>query len=171
MAYCLKMKPIVILMGVCGSGKSTLGRLLAKRTDGVFIEGDDFHPPENITKMRSGIPLSDDDRAEWLVSLSRQIQQADERPHFVSCSALKESYRELLNLSCPERLKFVLLHGSKDLLKERLELRENHYMPPELLDSQLDALEISEELLQLDISKSPEELGNHVLTLIADPIK
>ncbi len=145
------MKALVI-MGVSGSGKTTVGQLLASETGGDFLDGDDFHPPENVAKMSTGIPLTDQDRQGWLETLAGLIRNADQLT-IIACSALKSSYREVLNGA-----EFVFLHGSPDLLSERINQREDHYMPPGLLQSQLDTLEVPSGALSLDISKSPEEL-------------
>lgn len=151
------MKSIVV-MGVSGCGKSTLGRILAKKTGGIFLDGDDFHPPENIIRMKSGIPLTDEDRKGWLESLARQIHSA-EKLTIIACSALKASYRKILSGA-----EFVFLSGPEELIAERLAARKDHYMPPGLLKSQLKTLETPEKALVLDIRKSPEELANEVIS-------
>ena len=145
------MKALVI-MGVSGSGKSTIGRLLAEKTDKVFLDGDDFHPPENIRKMESGEPLNDEDRRGWLERLA-QVIEVSESPPVVACSALKASYREALSGS-----EFVFLDGSPELLAERMGQRSDHFMPATLLASQLETLERPMDALTLDIKASPEEL-------------
>ena len=148
---------VIVLMGVSGSGKSTLGLLLADKTSGTFFDGDDFHPPENVAKMASGNPLDDQDREAWLASLAKLIEDAQGLT-FIACSALKRKYREILS-----RAEFVFLSGSPELLAERLAARTDHYMPPGLLQSQLEALEAPEGALTLDVSKTPEVLANHVI--------
>ena len=149
------MKALVI-MGVSGSGKTTVGQLLASETGGDFLDGDDFHPPENVAKMSTGIPLTDQDRQGWLETLAGLIRNADQLT-IIACSALKSSYREVLNGA-----EFVFLHGSPDLLSERINQREDHYMPPGLLQSQLDTLEVPQGALTLDVSHSPENLVNQI---------
>jgi gluconokinase len=135
----------LVLMGVSGSGKTTIGQLLASQTGGTFLDGDDFHPPENVAKMSSGIPLTDADRQGWLEKLATLIREA------------QPSYREIL-----KDAEFGFLTGSPELLTERLQQRKDHYMPPGLLQSQLDALEIPTEALTLDVRKSPSAIVSEI---------
>ena len=151
------MKALVI-MGVSGSGKTTVGKLLAGKTGGKFLDGDDFHPPENVAKMSSGIPLTDDDRQGWLETLAALIRDADEFT-IIACSALKASYREIL-----KGAEFVFLSGSPELLAERINKRSGHYMPPGLLQSQLETLEAPSNALTLDVIDSPETLVAQIMS-------
>jgi len=146
----------LVIMGVSGSGKTTIGQLLATQTGGKFLDGDDFHPPENVAKMSAAIPLSDQDRQGWLEALAELIGNA---VHFtiIACSALKASYRDILGGT-----QFVFLNGSSELLTERIKQRTGHYMPPGLLQSQLDTLEVPKGVLTLDIGKSPEDLVQEI---------
>ena len=131
-----------VVMGVAGCGKSSVGKLLAQRTGGLFIEGDDFHPPENIAKMEASIPLSDADRWPWLEALNHELRThaRDQRPVFLACSALRQAYRDRLAAGLPQ-LRFIYLQGSKQLLLGRMQQRQNHFMPAALLDSQFATLE------------------------------
>ena len=131
-----------IVMGVSGCGKTTVGTALANRLGWDFYDADDFHPPENVAKMASGTPLNDDDRYPWLVALHDLISDSLEKGEFgvLACSALKESYREIL-LQDNENVKFVYLKGSFDLILSRMQARSEHYMKPEMLQSQFDTLE------------------------------
>ena len=151
------MKALVI-MGVSGSGKTTIGQLLAEKTGGKFLDGDDFHPPENVTKMSSGIPLTDGDRQGWLETLATIICDAEEFT-IIACSALKETYREVL-----KGAQFVFLSGSPELLMERMNQRSGHYMPPGLLQSQLETLEAPSNALTLDVIDSPEILVTQIMS-------
>lgn len=155
-------------MGVCGSGKSEVGRRVAEGLGARFIEGDDYHSPANVAKMQSGTPLDDADRAAWLQRLRGEIAAARETGGslVVSCSALKRRYRDLLRQGDPG-LRFAHLHGERDLIAARLAARRDHYMPPTLLDSQLQALETlqaDEAGLTLEISAAPQQLATAILT-------
>lgn len=143
---------VLVLMGVSGSGKTTVGRLLAEETGGRFYDGDDFHPPENVRRMKAGLPLRDQDRQEWLAALAGIVREARGLT-IVACSALKEKYREVL-----AGAEFVFLDGPPALLAERMTGRKGHFMPPELLTSQLETLEPPESALKLDIRREPQEL-------------
>jgi gluconokinase len=149
---------VVVLMGVTGSGKTTIGRLLSQELGWKYYDADDFHPSANVEKMRSGIPLNDDDRKPWLETLRDLISQCLERGEnaVLACSALKESYREFLVLN--ERVRLIYLKGNRELIKERLAARRGHYMNPALLDSQLETLEEPKGGYKLDISLSPDEI-------------
>ncbi|MFZ0388944.1 MAG: gluconokinase, partial [Calditrichia bacterium] len=143
---------IIILTGVSGSGKSTVGKLLAKETGWPFYEGDDYHSPANIDKMEKGIPLTDKDRQAWLESLEKLITELDARGKnaVISSSALKEDYREFLKGQGRE-VNFVFLKGDFDLIKERLKKRKNHFFNKDLLESQFRALEEPHRDLAVDI--------------------
>jgi carbohydrate kinase (thermoresistant glucokinase family) len=134
--------PLVIVMGVAGSGKSTVGRLLAQRLRAEFLEGDELHPSRNLERMAAGIPLTDHDRRDWLLEIAQQLADARAGQHrlVVSCSALKRSYRDVLRAASAD-LAFVHLGADRALLEQRLQLRTDHFMPASLLDSQLHTLE------------------------------
>jgi len=152
-----------LVMGVCGSGKSTIARMLADALGAEFLEADDFHPESNREKMRQGIPLAEQDREPWLASLAAKISQLSPAPFVLACSALKEVHRQILRRSCPE-MRVVLLHGSRKLLENRLTQRDNHFMPASLLDSQLATLEIPASALTIDSALTPSEILSYILT-------
>jgi len=134
--------PLVVVMGVCGSGKTTVGNLLAERIGAEFFEGDEAHPPGNVELMAAGVPLTDHDRRDWLLALAQRLAHAHSagRALVVSCSALKRSYRDILRGASPD-LVFVHLHAEQALLEARLAARVDHFMPASLLASQLQTLE------------------------------
>ena len=146
---------IIVLMGVTGSGKTTVGRLLAEDLGWSYIDADDFHSAPNLEKMRSGIALDDADRKPWLESLGKLVRDCLVRSEDVvlACSALKESYREFLLLT--EQVKLVYLKGDYQVIQERLAQRRGHYMDPELLDSQFETLEEPRSGLRIDASSDP----------------
>jgi gluconokinase len=156
-----KLTKRFLVMGVCGSGKTTIGKALADSLGIVFFDADDFHQAANREKMSQGIPLDDNDRQPWLNAIADNIRST---PSFVlACSALKESYRIILLLACPD-LKIILLHGSPEQLTERLQSRKNHFMPPALLASQLATLEIPTDALTLNIDLTPEEMVEKIIS-------
>lgn len=150
---------IVIVMGVAGSGKTTIGRRLAEALSWPFCDGDDLHPPANLEKMAAGLPLTDADRLPWLRELRRRIERhldAGENA-VIACSALKASYREILARD-REAVRFVHLTGSPELIRRRLEQRQGHFMKALMLDSQLAALEPPADAVAVDVAGSPEEV-------------
>lgn len=149
----------IVLMGVAGSGKTTIGRLFAERTGWDFFDGDDYHSPANIRKMGRGIPLTDTDRAGWLDQLAALIQSRLMlgKPGILACSALKQSYRDVLNVTADTVL-FVFLKGDRDLITARVEERSGHYMKPDMIDSQFATLEEPGDALVIDIAQSPEQI-------------
>jgi gluconokinase len=155
---------VVVLMGVSGSGKTTIGRLLAQALDAEFVEGDAYHPPENIEKMRRGIPLEDADRWPWLEILRAEIDRwlAAGRKVVLACSALKQRYREVLAKGRPE-VRFVHLQGDRALIRLRLDQRRGHYMPAVLLDSQLAALERPADAITVDVAGTPEAIAAEIV--------
>lgn len=158
---------VVVVMGVAGSGKTTVGRLLAERLGWDYCEGDDLHPAENVAKMAAGEPLGDADRAPWLARVQSWIQSqvTAGRPGVITCSALKRSYRNVLR---DPHVVFVHLTGDRDLLAARLAARRGHFMPLALLDSQLADLEPpgpGEQALTVDVAASP---GDQVAEIVRD---
>ena len=149
---------VVILMGVTTSGKTTVGRLLAEASGYQFYDADDFHPSANVDKMRRGIPLDDDDRRPWLETLRDLVRRclAEERNAVLACSALKQAYRRYLLID--PRVKLVYLKVDEELIRQRLQRRQGHFMNPALLESQFTTLEEPDEALWLDASRSPEEI-------------
>ncbi len=146
-------------MGVSGCGKSTVGKLLAQELDIPFFDGDDFHPEANIKKMSNGQPLNDDDRQGWLETLNDLAkQQLTKNSCVIVCSALKQKYRDTLSLHIKTETKWVYLSGSFDQIFERLNSRDNHFMPSELLKSQFDTLEEPKDALRVDIGLTPENI-------------
>jgi gluconokinase len=152
-------------MGVSGSGKSTVGALLAHALHVPFLEGDSFHPPRNVERMAAGIALTDDDREGWLQTLAQQLQRHAVPGVVLSCSALKRRYRDTLRTGAPD-LALLHLSGTPDVLAQRMAGRSGHYMPPSLLASQLATLEppqADEHALTLDVTQPPEQLLQRAL--------
>jgi carbohydrate kinase (thermoresistant glucokinase family) len=156
----------LVVMGVSGCGKSSVGELLAQKIGAVFIDGDDLHPASNKEKMSSGAPLNDDDRWPWLEAVGTSLENTENI--VVACSALKKIYRDRILAQSPAT-RFIHLHGSKELLLSRLGNRTSHFMPSTLLDSQLQTLEMmdsSEPGKVFDISKPVEVLVEETKTWI-----
>ena len=156
------MVKAIVVMGVSGSGKTTVARLLAGRLGWAFAEADEFHSPANVAKMRAGVALNDDDRRPWLAAIADRIDSAREanEPIVVTCSALKRRYRDILVASRPD-VALVYLKGDYDTIAQRMAARPHHYMPVSLLKSQFEALEEpaeDEHAIVLDIRRTPEEL-------------
>ena len=160
------MSPVIVLMGVSGSGKTAVGRSLAQRLIYPFFDGDDFHPPDNVAKMSKGIPLDDQDRRPWLVALHDLISLhlSQDRPAVVTCSALKKDYRRLLAEGI-SGLVFVYLKGDYDLIWRRMSAREDHYMKTSMLRSQFDDLEepSAGKALSVEITRPPDEIVDIIM--------
>lgn len=166
------LKSHIVVMGVAGSGKSTVGSLLAKSLSWPFAEGDDFHSVSNLEKMSKGIPLSDEDRSGWLISIRDWMNQQAELDLRVvmTCSALRKSYRDILRVSSVPII-FLHLHGSEQDIQIRMEARSDHFMPLSLLPSQfaaLETLETNEIGLTVSVLPSPEEIVSQCIPLLAD---
>jgi gluconokinase len=155
---------IVVVMGVSGSGKSTVGALLAERLGVEFLDADEFHPPENVAKMAAGVPLTDADRGPWLERLNAELRRRGDA--VLACSALKESYRRALaqGLEC----RFVHLRGPIELIRSRMEFRRHRYMPASLLESQFAALEPPSGAIDVDIAQSPERCVELIAAALAE---
>ena len=157
------MKPgLFVVMGVCGSGKTAIASALSAALDMEFVEGDEYHPAENVARMRAGIPLTDGDRAGWLRALAAKLKEAREKGSglAMACSALKRSYRDVLR-SAASDVQFVYLRASRTLIAERMAGRRGHYMPASLIDSQFEALEEpspDENAWAVDVSEAPDVL-------------
>lgn len=150
---------VYLLMGVAGCGKSTIGRLLARKLDIPFYDADDFHSPDNILKMAQGMPLDDADRAPWLSSLAEEIVRWNSGAGSVlACSALKEAYRRMLSGSEVKDVVYIHLAGDRELIRRRLALRDDHYFPENLLESQYAALEPPSDGITVQIDTTPEEI-------------
>ena len=163
------MVPLVVVMGVSGSGKSTVGALLAERLGLPYAEADDFHPPANIAKMAAGVPLDDTDRAPWLDLIAAWLGDPGGKGGVVTCSALRRRYRDRLRADAPDVL-FLHLDGSEELIGRRLAERTGHFMPPGLLRSQfeaLDPLDADEKGVTVSVDASPEEITRRALAVLS----
>lgn len=156
---------IYVLMGVSGSGKTTIGQLLAHRLGISFFDGDDFHSEANIKKMRGGMPLDDNDRYEWLKNIHKIASETldNNKSAVIACSALKNKYREIISANIKESVIWIFLNGTKELIQQRMASRKEHYMPVALLQSQFDILEIPQESIMIDISLDQETMVNTIL--------
>jgi ribose 5-phosphate isomerase A len=162
--------PILVIMGVSGTGKSTVARELTARLGWSFEEGDALHPEANVAKMHAGIPLTDADRQPWLERVAAWIdgQRANKQPGIITCSALKRSYRQIIIGDRPE-VRLVYLRGGRDLIAEHLAGRRGHFMPPSLLQSQFDTLEEpdpSEEPLTIDVGAPADQIAEYIIRLL-----
>ena len=158
---------VLVVMGVSGTGKSTIGKLLSKALDIPFYDGDDFHPEANVKKMSAGQPLNDDDRQGWLKKLNVLATEHSLQGAVIACSALKENYRILLANGMKETMRFVYLEGSFELIKSRLEKRTGHFMPLALLKSQFDTLEPPSDAISVSVSQTPEKIVQLILDQIS----
>ena len=167
------MTDLILVMGVSGCGKSTVGEALASRLGGRFLEGDDFHPPANKALMGAGVPLTDKERWPWFDNLREAIGAALEEaggdgPVVASCSALKRSYRDYLLEGFGDRAKLVFLEGDFELIHSRMKARDHEYMPASLLESQFATLEVpgsEEPVIRLSIEQPPEEIVSTLVKL------
>lgn len=161
---------VLVVMGVSGSGKSTVAARVAERLDWIFVDGDSFHTPEHVAKMRAGLALDDEDRAPWLAAIAVWIRQRLERGEsgVIVCSALRRAYRDVL-AGGSRRVRIVYLDGSRALIAGRLAERHGHFMPPALLDSQFAALEppaADEHAIVVGIADTPEAIADRVVAQV-----
>lgn len=156
-------KRVLFVMGVSGTGKTTIGKLLASSLSVPFFDGDDFHPKENIEKMASGKPLDDHDREGWLKTLNELAKKHSVAGCTIACSALKRSYRRLLSKDIEHLVEFVYLKGTLEEVSSRLEKRSGHFMPKSLLQSQFETLEPPTDGITVSIALSPEQIVERVL--------
>jgi gluconokinase len=162
---------LLILMGVAGSGKTTIGRLLAERTGWTFRDADDYHSVDGIAKMRAGIPLTDEDRAPWLETLRRDVVEpslATGEPAILACSALKAAYLDRLGAADP-RVRVVCLTGDFRLIRERMERRNGHFMGADMLASQYQALETPRDALVVEVARPPQVIVDEIIRRIGLP--
>lgn len=159
----------MIVMGVAGSGKSTVGEGLARRIGAAYVDGDVLHPPANIDKMSRGIALTDDDRLPWLREVGRLLHDGAGRT-IIGCSALKRAYREIIRTEAGHPVTFIYLAGSRNVIAERMSRRTGHFMPTSLLDSQLADLEqpaADENAIRVDIDQPLDALVENAIDLLA----
>ncbi len=155
---------IIFIMGVSGSGKTTIGQLLAKEKGIPFFDADDFHPIANVEKMKAGNPLNDEDRAPWLDRLNELAkEEVQKKGAVITCSALKAKYRERLAKGLTNPPKWVFLDGKFETILNRINQRAGHYMPASLLQSQFDALELPKNAFSVDVEQTPEEIIYQIL--------
>ena len=156
-------KPVFIVYGVSGSGKTTIGSALAKKMEVPFYDADDFHPESNIQKMAKGFPLNDDDRAPWLQDLANNISKwSSDQGGVLACSALKVSYRNTLASVVPKAVKWIFLEGSYELIFERMQSRKDHFFTSEMLQSQFDTLEVWKEGVSVDIDQEIQKIVEEI---------
>jgi gluconokinase len=158
---------VIIIMGVSGSGKTTIGKMLAEKTGYEFYDADSFHPPQNIDRMKAGIPLTDEDRWPWLDSMNHFAKEKIKTGNVIlTCSALKEMYRLRLCNGIEKYCQWVFLKGSYEIVLKRMQDRKEHYMPVSLLQSQLDALEEPADAITADITHSKEGIVKYIISKI-----
>lgn len=164
------MKPVLVVMGVCGAGKSTVGAALAQQLGATFVDSDSLHPPANVAKMAAGTPLTDEDRWPWLERVGSQLASEHTEGIVVACSALKRAYRDAIRAQAPSAM-FVQLDVALPLLQSRLAQRPGHFMPPSLLNSQLETLEplqADETGLTVSTGEGIEATANGVVSRLHD---
>lgn len=159
-------KKLIVIMGITGSGKSTVGKSLSERLGIPFLDADDFHPQENIKKMSRGLPLDDDDRWPWLAAIVEYVMQAHRNEFILACSALKQSYRDYLGQRLDNR--YLFLELSKEEAVKRLNKRKNHFMPKILVKSQLETLELPLDAITIKADHGIEKIVTDAASHFAD---
>lgn len=156
---------VYILMGVSGAGKTLIGQKLSDKLGIPFYDGDDFHPPKNVEKMKSGKPLNDEDRKPWLEMLAQKIHNWNQDGDAIlACSALKKRYRDLLkNQSAKDEVIFIYLKGPQKLIAQRITDRSDHFMPQDLLDSQFQTLEEPDHCITVSVNQTPDEIVDSII--------
>ena len=162
----LKQPKVIFVIGVSGSGKTTIGQKLAGELQVEYVDADDHHPEKNIEKMKSGSPLTDEDRLPWLDRLREIAKTHLIKGCVISCSALKQSYRDRLSRSIKDNIQWIYLDGNYELIHSRMKKRENHFMDANMLKSQFETLEKPTNALKVDINKSPDKIVQKILTRI-----
>lgn len=162
-----KQLPIYIVMGVSASGKTTLGKALATQLNLPFMDGDDFHSQANIAKMSAGFPLTDTDRAIWLNRLHETACKHLQIGCVIACSALKENYRKILSQGISQNIQWIVLTGKFEVIQARIQNRKDHFMPPGLLKSQFESLELPPYGIYLDVALSTEQMLEHIINAMA----
>lgn len=158
---------VLVLMGVSGCGKTTIGKMLAEKLSCTFYDGDDYHPESNIKKMAGGQPLNDSDRLPWLKKLNSILSECNEsgRDAVLACSALKKAYRNIISKEI-DGLEFVFLKGDFDLINERMQKRKDHYMKADMLRSQFETLEEPDNVIVMDIQDLPSNIVTNILRVV-----
>jgi len=161
-------KTVIVVMGVSGSGKTVVGKLLSEKLSRRFYDGDHLHPEANVKKMSSGNPLNDEDRKEWLIALNKLAIEHRHKGAVIACSALKKNYRSLLRAGMGDCMMFVYLEGSFELIKSRLDKRKNHFMTAQLLQSQFDTLEAPSKAITVSIDNTPAKMVREIIKKLYD---
>ncbi len=162
------MNDVIYIMGVSGSGKTTIGKLLSVQTGFPFFDADDFHSASNKEKMKAGIPLDDNDRQQWLQKLNvLALEQSKLKGAIIACSALKKKYRDILATGIPQPT-WIFLEGSYELIYERMQKRKDHFMPPALLRSQFEELEIPADAFMINIKNEPAKIVEMIMQNLSE---